>query len=168
MFDRIKNWLANRDGAPVAPDGYRNLGFPGGKVALPANWIMTDRGSEGAWVAKSPDRKIEIFFSVTYFAPGTLEEDCERFAMLAVERTQAEMSRGGGAVVTRPDILVQSGETLVAQYEGREGSIRQFACRMTMRCGVVAVVHVEARQEDQAWLNDVSSVVFDSLSLYGS
>lgn len=168
MFGRIKAWLASRDGAPVAPDGYRRLAFPGGTVDLPANWLMNDGTGEGRLIARSPDRQIEIVFSVIYFAAGTLEEDIERFAMLASRRVQEEGARSEDAVATRPDVLVQDGDTLVAQYEGRDGGRRQFACKMAMRRGVLAIVHIEASGPDQPWLNDVSGVVFESLALSGS
>lgn len=168
MFDKIKDWLASRDGAPVAPDGYRRLVFPGGTIDLPANWLMTDQSGEGRLIARSPDRQIQITFSVAHFSPGALEDDVERFAGLASHRVQAEAERGAGAVATRPDVLVQDGDTLVAQYEGREGDRRQFACKMAMRRGVIAIAYVEAMQADQPWLNDVSTVVFDSLALSGS
>ncbi len=167
MFDRIRNWLASRDGAPVAPDGYRRLAFPGGTVELPANWLVTDRSGEGRLIARSPDREIQIVLSVMYFQPGSLEGDIERFAGLASRRVEEEATRGKDSVATRPDVLVQDGDTLVAQYEGREGTRRQFACRMAMRRGIVAIAYVEAMREDQPWLADVSSVVFDSLSLTG-
>jgi len=168
MFDRIRNWFASKDGAPVAPEGYSRLAFPGGMVALPANWLMTDQSEAGRWIARSPDRQIEITVSVLRIPGGTLEEVCEGFADLAGRRVQAEAVRGAGAVVARPDILVQDRETLVAQYEGREGNLRQFACKMAMRRGIVDIAYVAALQEDRPWLNDVSSVVFDSLSFSGS
>lgn len=164
MFEKLRNFIAGRNGVSVAPDGYRKLFFPGGSVDVPANWVVTDQSGEGRWTAKSPLRKIQIAISVMYFTPGTLEEDCERFAMLAVERTQAEASHGAEAVVTRPDVLVQDGKTLVAQYEGRVGNVRRFASKMIMRRGIVAIADIEALEEDQPWLNDVSEIVFASFA----
>ena len=164
MFGKIKNWLASKDGAPVAPNGYRQILFPGGVVDVPANWLLTDQGQQGRWIVKSPDRKIQITLSVMQFAPGTLEEDCERFAMIVVERTQTELSLAADAVVTRPDILTQDNGALIAQYEGRQGRQRQFAGKLIMRQGVVIGAYVEAWAEDQPWLNDVSEIVLASLS----
>ncbi|MEO8559436.1 MAG: hypothetical protein ABI439_10260 [Rhodospirillales bacterium] len=163
MFGKIKSWLAGKHEAPVAPDGYRTFFFGGLSVDLPANWLMTAYNNEGRWIAKSPVRKIQITISVVYFTPGTVEENCDFFARLVVQKTQTEMSLAADAVVTRPDIL-GDGRTLVAQYEGRQGSVRQFACKMVMRQGAVAIADVEASAEDQAWLNDVSEVVFASLA----
>ncbi len=163
MLDKIKSWLASKSDAPVAPDGYRKLFFGGGSVDLPAYWIMTDQRNEGRWIAKSPIRKIQITISVLYFTPGTVEENCDFFARLVVQKTQGELAIAADAVVTRPDI-VGDGRTLVAQYEGRQGSVRQFACKMIMLQGVVAIADVEALEEDRPWLNDVSEVVFASLA----
>jgi hypothetical protein len=161
MFGKIKSWLASRDRAPVAPDGYRRFAFPGGTVDLPANWIMTERRGEGRWLVNSPDRQIQITVSATYYTPGSFEDDCRLFAAMTVERTQLESTID--AVVTRPDILVQDDDTLVAQYEGHQGQARRFTCKMIMRQGLIAIVYIEALAEDQPWLNDVSEVVFDSL-----
>lgn len=168
MLNRIKSFLAGRDGAPVAPAGYRKVFFPGGSVDLPANWPIADQGNQGRWIVKSPDRKLQITLSVMQFAPGTLEEDCERFAMIVVERTQTELALAADAVVTRPDILTQDNGSLAAQYEGRQGRQRQFAGKLIMRRGVVIAAYVEAWAEDQPWLNDVSHAVLASLSPSGA
>jgi len=168
MLDKIRSFFTIRDGAPVAPNGYRKILFPGGSVDLPANWLIANHGNQGRWIAKSPDRKIQMTFSSLYFTPGTVEEDCERFAMIVVERTQAELSLAADAVVTRPDILTQDNGALVAQYEGRQGKARQFAGKLIMRQGVVIGAYVEAWAEDQPWLNDVSETVLASLSLSGT
>jgi len=164
MFGRIKAWLVSRDGAPVAPHGYRRFAFPGGTIELPVGWIVTEQGQNGRWVTKSPERDIQIVFSVLYYAPGDLEDDCRQFAALVVQRTQAEAN----ATVTRPDILTQDHDTLVAQYEGREGAKRRFTCKMIMRQGVIATAYVEAQGQDQPWLDDVATDVFGSLALSGA
>lgn len=161
MFGKIKAWLASRDGAPVAPDGYRRFAFPGGGIDLPVGWIMMEQRNEGRWLAQSPNREIRIVFSLLSCMPIDLEEDCRQFAGLVMQRMQAE----GNAIVTRPDILTPQADTLVAQYEGREGAKRQFTCKMVMHQGVIAIAYVEVLGGDRPWLDDVAKSVLDSLSL---